>query len=386
LPFSSSPDPELEFRIYVLRFTFYVIMKLLISGYYGFRNAGDEAILAGMVEMFRAEGWGVTVLSADPAWTEQVHGVAAVDRRSWRVIRAALRETDVLVSGGGGLLQDATSIRSNLYYLGVLRLARHLGRRTMVLAQSIGPLQARLTRFLVRWGLRGVDAITVRDERSRRQLADLGLDVSGVRVTADPAFVVTPAPPARAQEILAAEGVPQDRPLLGVSLRPTENQARVLSATSASLTELIDEWAVRVLLFPFQPGQDRDLAAQAQAAVQRPAWTHVLQGEYTIPELLALTGQLDLLVGVRLHSLLFAAAQGVPFVGISYDPKVDGLLETFGQSPVGRVHTLTAADLTPRVREVWAQREAFRREIAPKVAAMRERAWENLAPLREWAG
>jgi polysaccharide pyruvyl transferase CsaB len=361
-------------------------MKLLISGYYGFRNAGDEAILAGMVEMFRAEGWGVTVLSADPAWTEQVHGVAAVDRRSWRVIRAALRETDVLVSGGGGLLQDATSIRSNLYYLGVLRLARHLGRRTMVLAQSIGPLQARLTRFLVRWGLRGVDAITVRDERSRRQLADLGLDVSGVRVTADPAFVVTPAPPARAQEILAAEGVPQDRPLLGVSLRPTENQARVLSATSASLTELIDEWAVRVLLFPFQPGQDRDLAAQAQAAVQRPAWTHVLQGEYTAPELLALTGQLDLLVGVRLHSLIFAAAQGVPFVGISYDPKVDGLLETFGQSPVGNVHTLTAADLTPRVREVWAQREAFRREIAPKVAAMRERAWENLAPLREWAG
>lgn len=359
-------------------------MRLLISGYYGFRNAGDEAILAGMVEMFRTTGWELTVLSADPAWTERVHGAAAVDRRSWWAIQASLRESDGLISGGGGLLQDATSIRSNLYYLGILRLARRLHKKTMLFAQSIGPLQARLTRILVRWGIRDVDAITVRDERSRRQLANLGLEVSHVSVTADPAFAAPSAAPERGRAILADEGIPLDRPLLGVSLRPTARQDHVLQEVSEALALLVDELQVRVLLFPFHPEQDRELAAQAQAAIQRPARTHVLRGEYTIPELLALTGQLDFLIGIRLHSLIFAAAQGVPFLGISYDPKVEGFLEAFGGSSVGTIASLTASDLREGVRRVWRQREAVRQEIHAKAAAMRQKAWENLAPLRAW--
>ena len=360
-------------------------MKLLISGYYGFRNAGDEAILAGMVEMFRAEGWDPTVLSADPAWTERVHGVAAVDRRSWRGIRAALQAADVFISGGGGLLQDATSLRSNLYYLGLLRLARRFHRKTMLFAQSIGPLRARLSRFLVRWGIRDVDAFTVRDERSRRQLAELGWEAGRVAVTADPAFVAPAAAPERGQAILAAEGIPQDRPLLGVSLRPTAHQARLFREVAAALASLVDELGVRVVLLPFQPELDGGLAAQAQAAIRRPAWTHVLQGEYPIPELLALIGQLEFLVGIRLHSLIFAACQGVPFVGISYDPKVEGFLEVFGGTPVGTVQALTAADLVAGVRGAWAQRETLRQEVASQAAAMRRKAWENLVPLRAWA-
>ena len=115
-------------------------MRALLSGYYGFGNLGDEALLEVIVERTRRRfpSTQLEVLSATPQTTAARYGIAAVQRWDWREIRSAIGRADVVISGGGGLLQDATSLRSLLYYAAILREAIRARRKTMVFAQSIG--------------------------------------------------------------------------------------------------------------------------------------------------------------------------------------------------------------------------------------------------------
>ena len=116
--------------------------RFVLSGYYGFGNLGDEALLQVIVERLRARwpGCAVDVLSAAPERTARTYGVDATPRMDLARVNAAIGRADVVLSGGGGLLQNVTSLRSLLYYAGVIRSAIRAGKPTMVFAQSIGPL------------------------------------------------------------------------------------------------------------------------------------------------------------------------------------------------------------------------------------------------------
>src|SRR5579872_2840845 len=148
--------------------------RIAVSGYYGCGNTGDEAVLAGIIESFARRGAAgraeITVLSADPDDTRQRHRLPAVDRMSMHAVRRTLRTSDLLLSGGGSLLQDTTSLRSLVYYLWIVRLARILGTPVMFYAQGIGPLRRRVSRAMVRVVADRVHYITVRDPGSARTL------------------------------------------------------------------------------------------------------------------------------------------------------------------------------------------------------------------------
>src|SRR5260370_16138287 len=190
--------------------------RFLLSGYYGFRNLGDEALLEVIVSRLRARwpGGAVDVLSGAPAWTGSTFRVEATPRMDLGRVRGAIERADVVLSGGGGLLQNVTSLRSLLYYSNVIRTAVRAGKPTMVFAQSIGPLDF-WGRAIVRNFCRGIAAATVRDERSQKLLGGL---VPGVRVerTADPVFLIESG----GEPLdLAAEGLAgDDAPLVVISV------------------------------------------------------------------------------------------------------------------------------------------------------------------------
>ena len=337
----------------------------MISGYYGAGNAGDEAILSAMLSALRAEipGARIVVLSRDPPRTAAEHGMEAAPRGLLRHLPAQvrlLRRADLLLCGGGGLLQDAYPARflpaSVLYYLAVCLLAGLCGCRVMFYGQGIGPLRGRLARFLVRLAAGRVDLVAVRDPGSRDLLRSLGVR-RPVHVTADPVLAWRPegrgAPP---------PGLPLDRPFLAVSLRPWPEEERWLPAVARAADRAARLWGMVPVFLPFARGADvpvceraRRLMAEGSRAVLLPEL-----GPEGLYEVVAKAG---LVLGMRLHSLIFAALARVPMVGLAYDPKVAGFMELLG-IPEG------AKPLGASGEELWSALVAARAEREERAARM----------------
>ncbi len=302
-------------------------MRLLLSGYYGFANLGDEAILAGLTRELTRRGHLVTVLSADPVGTATRHGVGAAHRT--RGLVGALLRCDALVSGGGGLLQDTTSARSLAYYLGVVRAAKLLGKRVAVYGQSLGPLTPTGRRRTAQ-ALRDVPAFW-RDERSRELARELGLED---RATADAALLLAPDEPVGADP----NGPVLVTPRAGY---PAYNQALARLARS-----LLNE-GVPVAAVALHAGHDdAEVDALRRAAPGAEAWT-----ARAPEELLELLPRASYVVSARLHGCVLAAAAGVGFAALTYDPKVAGFAALFGApafgAPVDDAALLSAARARP---------------------------------------
>ncbi|MBQ7544445.1 MAG: polysaccharide pyruvyl transferase family protein [Synergistaceae bacterium] len=145
--------------------------RAAVLGYYGFGNLGDELLLRACLEMFRRCGLrreDVVVLSASP------EDACSVNRWKFREVVRALRESDTLLLGGGGLFQDTTSVKSCVWYWGIVRLAKLLVCRVWALGQSVGPLKSRVSRMLAGDALRLCEAVHVRDEKSYSLAKSLG--------------------------------------------------------------------------------------------------------------------------------------------------------------------------------------------------------------------
>lgn len=300
-------------------------MRVLLSGYYGFGNLGDEAILAGLAGALKQRGHEPVVLSSDPDATTATHGVEARHRTSG--LLGALASVDAVVSGGGGLLQDKTSSRSLSYYLWVIRLARWLGKRTAVYGQSLGPLttggRARLAR-----DLRGVP-LFLRDRPSLELAAELGLEAT---LVGDAALLLA-APPSRADtsahEISAARdatAAPQASsrlsgraPIVLVPRGGYDPYNVALERLAAALTAEGRDVAV----LAFHPVED---LAPAERVLAAAPGSRSWQAPSVDSALAQLVGA-AYIVSARLHGCILAAVAGVGFAGLSYDPKVAGFLE-----------------------------------------------------------
>ena len=154
--------------------------NILISGYYGFDNIGDESILRTLVTSLRERipDCSLTVLSHDPAATREKYGVEAVERMSPLAIARAVRRCDMLISGGGSLLQDVTSSKSLHYYLAIIRFAQLLGKKVFIYSQGIGPIEKDADRRATARALRRADGIVVQDDFNKAQDAPDGVGVA----------------------------------------------------------------------------------------------------------------------------------------------------------------------------------------------------------------
>jgi polysaccharide pyruvyl transferase CsaB len=356
---------------------------VLLSGYYGFNNIGDEAVLGGILAGLRAELPDVepVVLSADPAFTIDLHGVSAIPRTSLRLIRQRLRDAALFISGGGSLLQDVTSLRSPFYYLGLLWLAQRAGVPTMALGQGVGPLRHPLARACTRRVLNRTQAITVRDEGSANLLAALGVKVSA-EVTADPSFLLEPDLSERLEAWWAAH-IPADRPTIGVALRQwtSVNSCDCYRAISDALAEMAERTGALLLFIPMQAGQD--LHVSEEVAGWTPAESRVLNLPLTPREMLALVGKCDFILAMRLHALIFAVRQAVPAFGLAYDPKVPDFCLAANLPTPMLWGDITAGELTETLQTEWAARDVLRGMLRQSGARLAADARRNIACVRE---
>lgn len=355
-------------------------MRVLLSGYYGFGNLGDEALLEVIVTQLRARfpASTIDVLSASPDQTAHTYGVEATPRWNMRSVRESIARADVVLSGGGGLLQTATSARSVVYYAGILREAVRKKRKAMIFAQSIGPLDV-FGKMVVRNFCRGVDRATVRDARSARLLHAL-LPKTPVEQTADPVFLYD----LPVEELdLSREGLGGE-PYAIVSVRKITTLRDGQHAIARAIDRLSSKHGVRVAFLPLGGASDAEVSTNI---IRLCASAPMLLPECSLERAAAILRGARVVIGMRLHALILAARFAVPFLAIPYDPKVAALCEdlAYPLEPLWVPGRLAPSDpaLDALVDRLMSQRDALSEHLRGRVAEIRTAAARNFDVLGE---
>jgi len=352
--------------------------EILVSGYYGFYNAGDEAILAGIIRSVRelAPETTFTAISGKAAWTRSLHGVEAVSRGDFRHIWQAVGRADLVMLGGGTLLQDVTSSKSLTYYLGIVSMGKTRFKPVMLYAQGAGPVRRPLGKTLIPAVINWVDAITLRDAESAETLHHLGVRRPPTTVTADAALALGPSDPDFGRAQLQQAGLDPSRPVIGVSVRPWKQPGASLEPPlAAALDRLAVETGAQIAFIPMQRHNDVQ-AAQVVASLMehRPV---LVQGDFTFPQVMAMVAACDLMVGMRYHALVFAAMNGVPLVGLSYDPKNDSFLRQIGEEAAGPTWRLDAETVVTLARKSLSDAAAVKARLRERMAALTPLSKQN---------
>ena len=320
-------------------------LNVLVCGYYGFANAGDEAILSALLADLHAAhpGATVTVLSGSPPDTAAQHGVEVIHWQEMTEIIRAAERADLMVLGGGGLFQDHFGFDASLmltvrhgdisYWAEFALLARLTATPLAIYGVGVGPLLTEEGRRLTRLAMNSASAITVRDQQSASLLRQIGVPVERVTVTADPAFLLETQGRSLGQDLIRMEGIPTDGKItIGVAIRPWKDDRHVLPL-AAALDGAVETHDARVIFVPFQASphpheNDAHAALAVLSAMKKNDHAGVLRGEYTPSQRLAVFNYCDVAITMRFHGGIFAAMAGTPFLAISYDPKVAALMET----------------------------------------------------------
>ncbi|MGB6606865.1 MAG: polysaccharide pyruvyl transferase CsaB [Atribacterota bacterium] len=360
------------------------ITKIMISGYYGFNNTGDEAILKSMVGAFKEKipQIKITVLSQNPLQTSQNYQVKAINRLHLIDIMRCLRDTNLFISGGGGLLQDSTGKGwSILYYLGLILAAKTVKVPVMIYAQGIGPVNKQINKKLIKWILNKVDLITVRDKPSKELLENLGVVKPSIYVNSDPVFLLKKK---NINNIIDRHPLIQqlinsdNRPLIGVSVREYKGNGLDSKSIFAQAADyLVENYQAKIIFLPFKFDEDVYSSEEILSLMKNKA--EVLKIKLEPEELLSVLSRLSLLVGVRLHSIIFSSIANIPFVAFNYDPKVKYFVEDLGLSEllleIGE--DISLKNIQEKVEYIRENNDKIKDILLEKVNNLEEKALAN---------
>ncbi|MCL2616616.1 MAG: polysaccharide pyruvyl transferase CsaB [Defluviitaleaceae bacterium] len=353
-------------------------IDVLISGYYGFGNNGDDAVLKSIVDNLKAErpSLRIVVLSKNPPKTEAEYGVRSIFRFNFWRVRAHLRNTRLLITGGGTLLQDLTSTQSLLYYLWVINTAVRSGARTMLYGNGIGPIRGVANNERVRRTIKRIDMITLRDENSLEVLRGFELAPNArLALTADAAFALMPLDAARIEQVLGGFGLTGERYFV-ISVRNWKHIARSFEEDIAAYADYVAEtYGLTPLFVAMQPENDTEMSRRIAARMK--SRSRVFEQALSTDQYVSISAGAVFIAAMRLHVVIYGAKTGTPCIGLVYDPKVTAMMHMMGQTcytPVERPDTEALKQFTAEIME---NREQISAQITARMEAVLERAREN---------
>ena len=286
-------------------------MKYVVSGYIGFDNFGDEAIARSLVQKLQKEGAEkITLISSNPEKTKNLHGVNSCGMLTFM---PELISSDVLISGGGSLLQDVTSIKSLIYYLIVIFSALILGKQVEIFAQGIGPINSKFGQFLTKIALKKAVKITVRDINSQNLLKEWGIISELVK---DPVLELD----LPQKQVKGTVGI-QLRSFAGMNEEFLHNLAKEVKSRFSDK---------KIVLLSLQDSIDLDLCNNFAQILKNNGTENVtIFNQLNIDEVIEKISNLEYLIGMRYHANVIGVKSGVKTLAINYDPKVEALAQEF---------------------------------------------------------
>ncbi len=351
--------------------------SIMICGAYGRGNAGDDAILEAIVQEMRAldPERTICVMSRRPQETRLTYRTGAVYTFNIFSILRRFRHAALYINGGGTLMQDVTSTRSIWYYCYTLRAAKKRGCKVMMYGCGIGPINRAGNRKMAAKTIEGsVDRITLRDENSRQELARMGVTRPDIRVSADPTIILDAAPYEVVSLAMEQSGIDPNGRYIGFGLRNWKGLDAALPAIAAAADYAYEKHGLTPVFVPIEFPSDLTPAERVGALLHCP-W-HAVRTRQPIEVTIGILARMKTVVGIRLHSLMFSAGQGVPVVGMSYDIKVDSFLKYIGSSTCLQLREVKADELCSLIDKCLSG--ALDEEVRRNAKLLRQREHENV--------
>ena len=371
---------------------------VLIAGYYGFGNVGDEAILSAILMDFKKQRKNLDfiVVSSNPKLTEVEHGVRSVDWKNINGLLDATRESDLVILGGGGIFQDywglpkdthLTQFHWGITYYSSIGFLAHLYKKPfMIYSVGVGPLFSEDGKYWTRLTFELADVATVRDPESHALLVSLGIPPDQVLIKSDPGLSLKPNEK-EAIVIFDETGIDlHERPVLGVCLRNWivgEKSISWKQELALALDKFTEKNNFQVIFIPFQTVEhelenDHTVALEVIDMMNMKDRAQIIPSIHSAEVTAGLISHCQILVGMRLHSLIFAVSSGVPTVALSYDLKVENLMKSLGfPEYVLNVSRLDADRLTSALEAVWNKKEKIHKVLIEHSKKVFMQAKEN---------
>jgi polysaccharide pyruvyl transferase CsaB len=366
---------------------------ILIAGYYGFGNMGDEAILSSILEDLRGiySNPDIVVVSGDSQKTECVHCVKAVPWNGVGEITNAMRECDAVIIGGGGIFHDYWGFDETKvltpehigipFFTSISLLASIFNKPLMLYAVGVGPLKSDIGKHYVRAIIEQADIITVRDEESKQELINLGETRDCLYVAADPVFRL----PVKSDQVgnKALKNL-----ILGVALRNWDVGISP-DLWEQEVANAIDKFldfhpTADVLFIPFQDSRekllnDQGCAERVRGKMRNAKLTKNVNASCRLEEKIVALEQCDLVLGMRLHALILAACRGIPMIGLAYDPKIKRLMEQIGMGKyVLGLGNLSSSSLCQLLEEELQQRDHLSVDVEIASSLLADKAFQSV--------
>ncbi len=351
--------------------------KILLAGYLGCGNLGDDAVMLGVVDKFGPE-IEYSALSGFPEETYRTYNIPGIARKEMKSVEKAIQAADALVFPGGSIFQDATSVMSVMYYAQLIKIAKKNGKKVILLGQGVGPLSTWLGKRTAAQAFNSADLVVCRDPSSVQALRELGVK-SKVHLGADSAFLLPPP-------VVEEGGTFSVGSMKSVAIAP-----RPLDKKGVNEVALFGEFCRLV----FQAGQAPTLV-EMDAVEDGPIIDAISKQQGgRIPQLRKLgspitvqqrLARMDSVVAMRLHAGILATTVGVPPLMISYDPKVAAFAKQLDLGSALPVEGLTPARLFDAYQAHQKQSDALRAKVESRRKAFLDQAMTGLELARETLG
>lgn len=331
------------------------MVKAVISGYYGFKNFGDETILSVLVDHLKYLNADITVFSSDPEFTRKTYGVNSVKSFDMPKVISAVKSCDVLISGGGSLLQDVTSLKSLVYYSLVIALGLLFNKKVIIFAQGIGPVNNIFARFIVMNLLKLCTLVTVRDEASLELLRKYNVNA---KLVCDPVYSIDVKKSFQNGTV-------------GIQLRDFKTMNyNLLHRLALFITEHFNDKKIEI--FSLQTSQDFDLCKRFEALLH--SLNADIKTEIVTDDIINRISSLEYMIGMRFHALLAAIKSGIKTCAINYDIKVEKLA-TDASIP------LISMDAHENFDEIFSKMQNLRRDELLRYAGTKTFEWSDFDSL-----